>query len=117
MRMLLSSNKTMKQVMDEYSDKEIGFGKTIVAVALSADPGNPHVSRSQAKRLLVGLEKFRHIVLDFKGVESVGQAFVDEVFRVFKNEHPNINIQYVNANSDVDDMIKRGISNMVENQP
>ncbi|MBI2625045.1 MAG: DUF4325 domain-containing protein [Candidatus Nealsonbacteria bacterium] len=112
MRLSLNSTKTLKEVMDQYSNQEIGFGKTIVAVVLSADPGDPHISRSQAKRLLIGLEKFKQIVLDFKGVESVGQAFVDEVFRVFKNEHPNILIKYFNANKNVEDMIKRGFSNL-----
>ncbi|MFH1226084.1 MAG: DUF4325 domain-containing protein [bacterium] len=107
----LDSKKTPKQIMDEYSDLEIGFGKTIVAVALSADPNDPHNSRSQAKRLLMGLEKFRQIILNFKGVESIGQAFVDEVFRVFQNEHPNIKIQYINANSEVDSIINRGLAN------
>ena len=104
------SNKTAKEIMDQFSNQEIGFGKTIVAVALSADPGDPHISRSQAKRLLMGLEKFKQIVLDFKGVQSVGQAFVDEVFRVFKQGHPDIDIQYFNANEEVDSMIKRGFA-------
>lgn len=104
----LDSKKILKEVMDRYTDQEIGFTKTIVAVALSADPNDPHVSRSQAKRLLMGLEKFKRIILDFKDVESVGQAFVDEVFRVFKNEHPDININYFNANGEVESMIKRG---------
>lgn len=106
----LSSTKTPKEIMDQYANEEIGFGKTIVAVALSADPGDPHISRSQAKRLIMGLEKFKRIILDFKGVESVGQAFVDEVFRVFKNKHPDIIINYFNANDNVDAMIKRGLS-------
>ncbi len=112
MRVSLNSTKTIKEVMDQYADAEIGFGKTIVAVALSADPGDPHVSRSQAKRLLLGLEKFKTIVLDFKGVESVGQAFVDQVFRVFQNEHPDITINYFNMNDDVDKMIKRGLATL-----
>ena len=111
MTIALNSKKTPKEIMDQYTDQEIGFGKTVVAVALSADPNDPHISRSQAKRLLMGLEKFRQIVLDFKGVEAVGQAFVDEVFRVFKNEHPDIAIQYLNANEEVDSMIKRGLAN------
>ena len=105
----LDSKKTPKDVFDQYADQEIGFGKTIVAVALSGDPNDPHVSRSQAKRLLMGLEKFNTIILDFKGVVSVGQAFVDEVFRVFKNEYPNITIHHVGANDEVDSMIKRGL--------
>ncbi|HNV12395.1 MAG TPA: STAS-like domain-containing protein [bacterium] len=104
------SKKSPKEIMDKYADQEIGFGKTIVAVALSSDPNDPHVSRSQAKRLMMGLDKFKTVILDFKNVISVGQAFVDEIFRVFKNEHPDINIQYVNANDEVKNMIKRGLS-------
>jgi anti-sigma regulatory factor (Ser/Thr protein kinase)/biotin operon repressor len=46
------------------------------------------VSRSEAKRLLVGLDKFRTILLDFAGVEGVGQGFADEVFRVWARQHP-----------------------------
>ena len=107
----LDSKKIPKDVFDQYTHQEIGFGKTNVAVALSADPNDPHVSRSQAKRLLMGLEKFNTIILDFKGVVSVGQAFVDEVFRVFKNEYPNITIHYVNTNDEVEFMIKRGLLN------
>jgi hypothetical protein len=56
-------------------------------------------------------EKFKTIMLDFKGVSSMGQAFVDEVFRVFHNEYPDITIHYVNANEEVVLMIKRGLSN------
>lgn len=111
MEISLLSKKNSKKVFDEYADQEIGFTKTIVAVALSADPNDPHVSRSQAKRLLLGLEKFRTIVLDFKRVNSVGQAFVDEVFRVFQNEYPTITIRYINASKEVDLVIKRGLSN------
>jgi anti-sigma regulatory factor (Ser/Thr protein kinase) len=109
-KMVISKNskKISKEIMDKYIDEEFGFSKTIVAVALSADPNDPHVSRSQAKRLMMGLDKFKTIVLDFENVLSVGQAFVDEVFRIFKNEHPLIQIQYINANKDVEDMIKRG---------
>ena len=110
----LQSTKTPKEIFDQYADQEIGFWKTKVAVALSADPNDPHVSRSQAKRLLIGLEKFKSIILDFKNVESVGQAFVDEVFRVFQNEHPDITIQYVNVNEDVESMIKRGLATKKE---
>lgn len=108
MVMAKNSKKTSKEIMDKYTDEEFGFSKTIVAVALSADPNDPHVSRSQAKRLMMGLDKFKTVVLNFENISSVGQAFVDEVFRVFKNEHPSIQIQYINANNDVEGMIKRG---------
>jgi len=61
---------------------------------------------------MMGLDKFKTVMLDFKDVSLVGQAFVDEIFRVFKNEHPDINIKYLNANNDVDDMIKKGLANL-----
>ncbi len=111
MEIAITSPKEARKILDEYSDVETGFHKTIVAVALSADPDDPHVSRSQAKRLLIGLERFKNIVLDFKDVKGIGQAFVDEIFRVFQNEHPEIRITFVNANEDVQFMIKSGLAN------
>ena len=68
------------------------------------------ISRSQAKRILSGLEKFTYVMLDFSGISSVGQGFVDEVFRVYKSRHPKVEISYKNANKDVQFMIKRGIA-------
>jgi anti-sigma regulatory factor (Ser/Thr protein kinase) len=109
MALSLASKKTPKEIMDQYADQEIGFHKTIVAVALSASPDDPHISRSQAKRLLMGVEKFKEVVLDFQGVKSVGPAFVDQIFRVFQNEHPEIKIQYLNATDEVSAMIRRGL--------
>ncbi|MCB0367566.1 MAG: DUF4325 domain-containing protein, partial [Bdellovibrionales bacterium] len=41
---------------------------------------------------------------------AVGQAFVDEVFRVFKDSHPEIEIEHINANDAIEFMIKRGLS-------
>jgi len=110
-KMIISLNSTtlLTDVFDKYTDSDIGFNKTIVAVALSTDLGDPHVSRSQAKRLLLGLDKFKSVILDFKGVQSVGQAFVDEVFRVFTNEYPDIKLTHLNANKDVVKMIERGL--------
>ncbi|MBP9773296.1 MAG: DUF4325 domain-containing protein [Candidatus Peribacteraceae bacterium] len=112
MTIAISSQKIGKEIMDQYadSDLEIGFHKTVVSVLLSSDDNDPHISRSQAKRLLMGLERFRHVVLDFKDVQAVGQAFVDEIFRVFKNEYPDIKITYIHANPDVEFMIKSGIA-------
>ena len=68
-----------------------------------------YMARSQAKKLLSGLEKFEKIILDFEDIRIVGQGFVDQVFRVFKQSHPNVEIEYTNTNEDVLFMIKRGI--------
>jgi len=60
--------------------------------------------------MLLGLDKFTSVILDFSDVRSVGQGFVDEVFRLYKDAHLEVKISYVNANDDVEFMIRRGAS-------
>jgi len=115
MRISFNSKRRAEQIFNEYSNTDSTnsgikkFDKTHILVTLSKLEEERYVSRSQAKRILIGLEKFREIILDFKDITSVGQGFVDEIFRVFKNEHPETIIKYCNANEDVEFMIKRGI--------
>ena len=82
------------------------FDKTEIRVRLFT-MGTIYVSRSQAKRVLSGLEKFNTIVLDFDHVPTVGQAFADEVFRVFKNKYPKIHVDTENMNEAVKFMVER----------
>ena len=70
-----------------------------------------YVSRSEAKRLLAGLENFKDIILDFKKVSSIGQGFADEIFRVFKIDHPDIRITAENTNPVVQQMISHVVDN------
>jgi len=107
----VTSGRDLNSVFERHTDPETyAFDKTHIHVNLSLSGEERFVSRSQAKRVLFHLEKFRHVILDFKGVEAVGQAFVDEVFRVFKTQHPDISLVYVNANDVVDFMIKRSVA-------
>jgi len=71
--------------------------------------GVTFVSRSEAKRLLVDMDNFTEVVLDFTGVEAVGQGFVDELFRVWPLEHPHTTLTPVNMNEAVDFMVTRGL--------
>ena len=71
--------------------------------------GTEFVSRSEAKRLLAGLEQFREVELDFRGVESVGQGFVDEVFRVWPHNHADTELLPTNMNDAVRFMVDRGL--------
>ena len=66
-----------------------------------------YVSRSQARRILAGLEKFRTIELDFKDVETAGQAFADEIFRVWLRSHKDSKVTVTNANKNIMFMIRR----------
>ena len=90
MRLKNDSPRTDKEVFDQFSSPdEYTFDRTIVPVRLAVHEGEKLVSRSQAKRLTMRFERFRHVILDFDGVNEIGQAFADEVFRVFQNAHPN----------------------------
>jgi anti-sigma regulatory factor (Ser/Thr protein kinase) len=102
------TSRTTKKVFDQFaSDEDYTFNKTIVPVSLAKYGDDNLISRSQAKRLLARIELFKTVILDFKGVPSIGQAFADEIFRVFVNEHPNVDLVPVNANSEVKRMIER----------
>jgi hypothetical protein len=54
---------------------------------------------------LAGFDRFAEVILDFEGVPTIGQAFADEVFRVFRNQHPDVTLRYVRANDSVRRMI------------
>lgn len=70
--------------------------------------GNEFVSRSEAKRLLTGMHEFSDVDVDFDGVEFVGQAFVDEMFRVWPAEAAGTAIHPINMSPDVEFMVERG---------
>lgn len=85
------------------------FLKTEIHTVLLTDYGHDLVSRSIARRILNRLDQFTEVLLDFEGVEYIGQAFADEIFRVYKESYPQVNITYTNANEEVLFMIKRGL--------
>jgi anti-sigma regulatory factor (Ser/Thr protein kinase) len=102
----MDSRRRLESVLHEYTGAGFAFDKTRVAVKLfQTDTGL--VSRSQARRILAGLEKFKTLVLDFKNVKLVGQGFADEVFRVWRSRHPDKTIEVKNAGKNVVFMIER----------
>jgi len=117
MKIALDSKRKMQEVYAEYQNEDSDgmpkFDKTHILVQLSKLGDERYVSRSQARRICLGLEKFKHVVLDFKGISTVGQGFVDEVFRVFKSKYTGIKITYTNANDNVRFMIERSLPTLV----
>lgn len=99
-------NDVFKKYTNINDDSDYGFDKTEIRVKLYTS-GGVHISRSQARRILEGLEKFKVILLDFENVPLVGQAFVDEIYRVFQNAHPDILIQEENMSEGVKFMVER----------
>jgi len=100
--------RTTKEVFDEFAaPEEYTFAKTIVPVRLAQHEGEKLVSRSQAKRLTMRFERFQTVVLDFAGVEEIGQAFADEVFRVFQASHPDLEMLPIHMSEGVHNMVSR----------
>lgn len=104
-----NSKKTTKEIFDKFSsdDNAYGFNKTIVPVILAKQGPEYLISRSQAKRLLARFERFKVVILDFRGVDTIGPAFADEIFRVFAKSHPEVSLVPVNADRDVENIINK----------
>ncbi|MBK8454244.1 MAG: DUF4325 domain-containing protein [Thiofilum sp.] len=112
MKLHHNTQRTTKEIFDFYTsdDGDYRFVKTVVPVRLAQYGNEELISRSQAKRVLSRIERFKVVIFDFEGVESIGQAFADEVFRVFKNQHAELELKYENANPDTEAMIRRALT-------
>ncbi len=108
----LISDRTLKSVFDAFTgsaDEDFVFNKTVVPVKLALYEGEDLLSRSQAKRILYRVEKFKKVQLDFKGVNMIGQAFADEIFRVFSRKNPHIQLVPINITEEVGRTIQAAI--------
>ena len=104
-------SRTAKEIFDQYtSGEDYAFSKTIVPVRLAQYNREKLISRSQARRLMARVDSFNTVILDFNKVEAVGQAFADEVFRVFSGRHQDVEVFAINANIAVQQMISRAKS-------
>lgn len=112
MNMDNNSDGNLGSVFDEFAtdNEDYRFDRTVVPVKLLQYGDDRLVSRSQAKRLLRRFDRFRTVILDFEDVDTIGQAFADEVFRVFPFQNPKVDLVPVNTNEQVSRMIKRALT-------
>jgi len=103
------SRKDLKSLFDDYTNRDLVFDKTVIRIKLSRTEPDGYVSRSEARRLLLGLEKFKRIVIDFNKVRGIGQGFADEIFRVFRRQHPSIHLEPVSMAPSVSFFVKRAL--------
>jgi anti-sigma regulatory factor (Ser/Thr protein kinase) len=99
-------NDIFKKFTNIGNGSDYGFDKTEIRVKLFTS-GGVHISRSQARRILAGLDKFKVILLDYENVPLVGQSFADEIYRVFQKRHPDIRIEDENMSEGVRFMVER----------
>lgn len=104
-----NSSTQLMDIFNAYADpdKDPSFHRTLIPVKLMEHEGEALISRSQAKRLITRFDKFTEVILDFDGVTQIGQAFADQIFRVFQNKHPQVHLSVANVSGDIKNMIKR----------
>lgn len=108
MKLSNHTSRTVKEIFDNYvSGDEYGFTKTVVPVRLAQYGDDKLISRSQAKRVLARVELFKTVLFDFDGLDTIGQSFADEIFRVFPLQHPDIQLIPVNMSEGVRQMVER----------
>lgn len=101
------TDRDLVALFSEFTDDyEFTRSRTVVRLF---EIGVTFVSRSEAKRLLAGLEDFAEVEIDFSGVDSVGQGFVDEILRVWPREHPGTTLIPTGMNPAVEFMVRRGL--------
>lgn len=103
------ATQSLREAFDEFSSDDGGFNITKIPMKKICDSGYP-VSRSQAKRLYFGFDKFKTVILDFKDVDDIGQGFAHELFVVFKRNNPAIELKCINENENVSRMIAHVLS-------
>ena len=113
MEIRLNSLHTVKEVFDRYASgkDDYSFSRTHVPIKLAKYEHDQLISRSAARRVLARFDEFQEVLLDFQGVDTIGQAFADEIFRVFKREHPEIEIYTINASPEIQAMVQRAKAN------
>ncbi len=114
----LSSKMQLKDLFSHYAtdSDEFSFSRTHAPIKLAQYGSDNLISRSQARRVLTRFERFAEVILDFQGVDFIGQAFADEIFRVFQNAHPGTRLIAINTLPIVAGMIKRAQFAAAENK-
>lgn len=103
----LKDERSPKDIFEKYTeDFDFKLKSPRLVLPYTIDlPQRDFPSRSEAKKILAGAGDFKSIVVDFKKVETIGQGFADEMFRVFTNSHPDVTIEVINANDFIQRMI------------
>ncbi|MGE0143786.1 MAG: DUF4325 domain-containing protein [Planctomycetota bacterium] len=99
--------RTLADVFQAHTE-EFEFVRTRTVVKLFG-LGRDFVARSEARRILEGLDRFREIIVDFDGIPGIGQGFADEMFRVFANQHPDIRLVPIRMNTEVEFFVERAL--------
>jgi anti-sigma regulatory factor (Ser/Thr protein kinase) len=115
MKIAVNSERKPSDVYAQFtsSPEDFNFSKTIVPMKLATLGDEQLISRSQAKRLIARFDRFKTVILDFGGIQEIGQAFADELFRVYGGSHPEVQLLPTNMTEQVKQMWQRAKLSMI----
>jgi len=103
-------HRSLNSVFEDYchvDENEIPvFDRTVFRLQLAQSEGRL-ISRSQAKRVMNGMERFNIVEVDFTGVNNIGQGFADEMFRVWQSFHQDTIIKTAHVSDKIKKIILR----------
>lgn len=102
------TKRTADEVFNTYSDVDGGFTQTRIPLKNIFDTSP--VSRSQAKRICYRLDHFQEVILDFAGVNWMGQGFAHQLFVLYQKEHPQTRLIPENMSESVSNMYNHVIN-------
>jgi hypothetical protein len=112
MSVALDSQRTTSEIFQQFMNapEDFDFSKTLVPMKLARLGQEQLISRSQAKRLVARFDRFKTVTLDFEGIDEIGQAFADELFRVYRLAHPNVELEPIHMTRQVEQMWLRAVA-------
>jgi anti-sigma regulatory factor (Ser/Thr protein kinase) len=106
MAIALDTRRSLDDVLRAASSSgSYAFDRTRVPLRLIGE-GAALASRADAKRVAARLAQFRFVEIDFSGIDDVGHAFADELFRVFSSQHPQVDLAPVGMGPRVSAMLQ-----------
>lgn len=88
----LDTSRTLDEVLRSHAEQGYGLHHTEVSLRLLTGTNIGLESRAQARRVTARLDSFARAHLDFSGIDNIGPAFADELFRVFAGAHPEVQL-------------------------
>jgi len=109
----LQTDRTLEAVLQAHSASGRGYDFARTRVPLALLCGRPAgatdaalLSRAEARRATQRLTQFAHADIDFSGIGHLGHGFADELFRVFRRQHPQIELHAVGMAPEVAAMVE-----------
>ncbi len=99
------TQKTLRN--SDHANPDDGFYRVTLPLRLMTLTGTALIARSQARRFTFNFIGKKEVILDFEGITDLGQPFAHEIFKVYRNGHPEVQLIAKNTTKEMDALIAR----------